>query len=309
MSVALRAPTAEDIDVWLEIVLAVDAVDVGEPDYTMEDVRSEWASPRFDLATDAWLAEVDGVPVGHGSAWHAVPGTLVMLDSYVLPEHAAVVEPLLLERMVARSAEFAAADGKALDIHTGNMSVNVVRGETYAAQGFAVVRKFHRMTIDFDGPPAPPSLPPGTTVEAVGAEGAHIAHGVLLAAFRDHWGTGTEPWDEWRQSHVEHGDFDPELLLVASVDGVPAAAVLGWMHPSGAGKVRELGVLADYRRRGLGEALLRESFVRFHARGWTGAQLGVDTENLTGAPRLYERVGMHVANTIDVWERRIEPAG
>ena len=44
-------------------------------------------------------------------------------------------------------------------------------------------------------------------------------------------------------------------------------------------------------RRGLGLALLRESFRRFRETGETTVALGVDVENPTGATRLYERAG------------------
>jgi ribosomal protein S18 acetylase RimI-like enzyme len=47
-----------------------------------------------------------------------------------------------------------------------------------------------------------------------------------------------------------------------------------------------------WRRLGLGEALLRESFREFHRRGERRVALAVDVENPTGATRLYERVGM-----------------
>ena len=59
------------------------------------------------------------------------------------------------------------------------------------------------------------------------------------------------------------------------------------------GYVHILGVRRPWRRRGLGEALLRHSFRDFWRRGVsTRVSLDVDGENTTGAVRLYERVGM-----------------
>jgi len=34
----------------------------------------------------------------------------------------------------------------------------------------------------------------------------------------------------------------------------------------------------------------------------------VDAESLTGATRLYERAGMHVAKEWEVWEKELRPA-
>jgi ribosomal protein S18 acetylase RimI-like enzyme len=73
------------------------------------------------------------------------------------------------------------------------------------------------------------------------------------------------------------------------------------------GWVGALGVLPEWRRRGLGLALLRESFRRIHATGETVVALGVDSQNPTGATRLYERAGMRALWRADVWEKELRP--
>ena len=69
------------------------------------------------------------------------------------------------------------------------------------------------------------------------------------------------------------------------------------------GWVNALGVRTSRRRRGLGELLLRTAFAEFARRGETRVGLGVDTENETGATRLYERVGMRVAFRTNVFRK------
>src|SRR5215468_1533170 len=64
---------------------------------------------------------------------------------------------------------------------------------------------------------------------------------------------------------------------------------------SGAGVVGALGVRKPWRRRGIAQALLHHAFGEFYRRGKRRVALGVDAENPTGATRLYERAGMHVA--------------
>ncbi len=58
------------------------------------------------------------------------------------------------------------------------------------------------------------------------------------------------------------------------------------------GWIDNVGVLRAWRRRGIGLALLRESFRVFYVRGVRDVRLSVDASSLTGAPRLYERAGM-----------------
>jgi ribosomal protein S18 acetylase RimI-like enzyme len=62
-------------------------------------------------------------------------------------------------------------------------------------------------------------------------------------------------------------------------------------------------VLRPWRRRGLGRALLLQAFAAFRERGLARAALGVDAESLTGANRLYESAGMHVAARFDIYEK------
>ena len=75
------------------------------------------------------------------------------------------------------------------------------------------------------------------------------------------------------------------------------------------GWIGTLAVRPAWRRRGLGLALLHESFRRFADRGETIVALGVDSENPTGATRLYERAGMRVLWRADVWQKELRRDG
>ena len=61
----------------------------------------------------------------------------------------------------------------------------------------------------------------------------------------------------------------------------------------------------EYRQRGLGHAFLQHSFADFYRRGKRKVGLGVDAYNLTGALRLYERAGMHVARVNITFEKEL----
>ena len=72
---------------------------------------------------------------------------------------------------------------------------------------------------------------------------------------------------------------------------------LGW--------VNILGVRREWRKRGIGLALLQHSFGEFYRRGKRKVGLGVDAENLTGALKLYEQAGMHIHLAFDLFEKTI----
>ena len=74
-----------------------------------------------------------------------------------------------------------------------------------------------------------------------------------------------------------------------------------------AGYVGELAVRKSWRRRGLGLALLQHAFRGFKERGKLRAVLHVDSENITGAIRLYERAGMYVDRLFHTYELELRP--
>jgi hypothetical protein len=52
-------------------------------------------------------------------------------------------------------------------------------------------------------------------------------------------------------------------------------------------------------------ALLLSAFREFYRRGQTRVALALDAGNDTGAPQLYESVGMRIAWQADVYEKRV----
>ena len=74
-----RPPEPDDAPAVLELIVARDVADLGRPDYTLDGVKADWASPEIDLALDAWLVEDGDGPLGYAllddgaSALVAVP--------------------------------------------------------------------------------------------------------------------------------------------------------------------------------------------------------------------------------------------
>jgi mycothiol synthase len=167
-------------------------------------------------------------------------------------------------------------------------------------RGYVYIRSFYRMAIDLDAEPAAPDWPEGFTwaLEPGGTEEVFEA---LEEAFADHWGQEPRTYEEW----VAHnGPFENRLCyVVRTAAGEIAAAQICDKERFGAGLVAILGVRSAWRRHGLGEALLRQAFHDLYRLGQRRVGLAVDTDNTTGATRLYERVGMHVVWRDDAYEK------
>ena len=99
-----------------------------------------------------------------------------------------------------------------------------------------------------------------------------------------------------------HGeDWDPSLVFLAQASGTTVGYVVSFLFEI-CGYVGDLGVLKEWRRRGIGTALLRRSFAELAGRGSREVRLGVDTHNVHGAVALYEGVGMSVYRRYDIFD-------
>jgi mycothiol synthase len=76
---------------------------------------------------------------------------------------------------------------------------------------------------------------------------------------------------------------------------------------SGRGEVDVVGVRSPWRGMGLGLALLRHALGEFYRRGVREVGLSVDAESVTGAPRLYGRAGMRVAESYVLYQKELRP--
>jgi mycothiol synthase len=180
--------------------------------------------------------------------------------------------------------------------------------------GFTTVRYAHRMRIDLNGVSPAPIWPDGITVRSFvpGQDEAAVIE-VQQATFRDHWGyvvTSVEEDLKMLRHWMTDPDFDPELWLLVMVGdrlvGISLNATRLDEDPE-MGWVSTLGVLREYRQRGIARALLLHAFGQFQQRGRKRAGLAVDTQNLTGALRLYESVGLRAYRTTHVLEKELRP--
>jgi ribosomal protein S18 acetylase RimI-like enzyme len=64
-----------------------------------------------------------------------------------------------------------------------------------------------------------------------------------------------------------------------------------------------ISVRRPWRRRGLARALIAASFPLLRARGMTEVGIGVDTENVSGALRVYEKCGFRPISRSTTYRR------
>lgn len=73
------------------------------------------------------------------------------------------------------------------------------------------------------------------------------------------------------------------------------------------GYVNGLGVRPPWRKRGIATSLLQHALAEFQNRGYAAVELDMDSQNLTGALRLYKRAGMRAVRQLMRYEKVIRP--
>jgi mycothiol synthase len=175
------------------------------------------------------------------------------------------------------------------------------------ARGYRPIRASYTMEIELsEDPPAVPAALEGIEIRPYRhPEDEGRTYEAQEESFEDHWDHNPQPIETWREFGVKQTNFDPSLWFLALAGVEVAGLSLNFAERSGDpgyGWVGTLGVRRAWRRRGLGEALLRHSFRALHERGQRRVRLAVDAESLTGATRLYERAGMRVIRQANTWE-------
>jgi ribosomal-protein-alanine N-acetyltransferase len=100
-----------------------------------------------------------------------------------------------------------------------------------------------------------------------------------------------DPWDE--RTLRESLAFYPETFFVAKDNGEIAGFVAGGVEDTGEeiyGHIMNLAVAPEYRRRGIGQQLIRRLEQEYAILGASGVQLEVRIGN-TGAQEFYRRLG------------------
>lgn len=121
---------------------------------------------------------------------------------------------------------------------------------------------------------------------------------LLNEVFLDHWNhhpVTLETMEHW----LEEPHYKPELDLIAVADdGSFAALCFCEILPEYSDRIGKkvgfiavLGTRRNYRRMGLGKAMLLAGLQRLQDKGMEFARLGVDADNPNGALQLYESVG------------------
>jgi mycothiol synthase len=307
---SVRRPTLDDVPEILALAQASDLAAVGEPDFTVDDVREALTGPNTDPAVDCWVA-VDGAGeiVGWAYPDNADGGDREFIEVYVWPQRGEPAQRTLLELLLQRVAERAEIFGHdPVTVRAGAIPTEEKWIAVLTAAGFDFLKQHARMAMSLDGVPGTaPEPPAGVTVRPVDATDAaelRRFHATIEEAFQDSDHPAVD-YPTWQALVAAESSVSYDEWFVGEVDGEWAGVLQSSDNnlAENEGWVKNLAVLRPYRKRGLGEALLRRAFAAYAGKGRSKAGLGVDLANPTRAARLYLAVGMSPQYQANIYQR------
>ena len=298
-----------DLEAIANLINTCEAVDQLDEGTSVSELQQQFDEPSLDKARDIRLWEnADGQLAGMGRLW--IPPVGKIIDGFLWFRVLPTARGGDLERQIVAWAE-----GRMREVERERSVQVKLRSGTRANQseriallercGFKVDRYFFTMERSLSLPIPESQLPATFTMRQVrGNEDSEAWVELFNQSFIDHWNhheLTVESYKHW----LTEPDYKPELDLVAvAADGTFAAFCHCHISPEdnkrsgrNEGWISTLGTRRGFRRMGLGRAMLLAGMQQLKAGGVDTVRLGVDSENPSGAGRLYESVGFRKVYT------------
>ena len=287
-----------DLDDVVRVLEAADGALGLPPEPIREELIWTWHLPTTDLKRDTRILRDGHAVIAYGEAiWkHPDEGGPLGLYVRVHPDYRGAGIGSWLLTWGERLAGERGADGvRAFAADRDASAHHLLR-----SRGYVHVRSAFTMRKDLEADEDPGTPPAGVRIRRYEDADERVLYEVDQASFAEHWGfrpTSLESFNE--ELHGEY--WDPSLVFLAEASGTTVGFAVSFLLEM-CGYVGDLGVLKEWRGRGIGTALLRRTFAELASRGSREVRLGVDTQNVHGAVALYEGVGMSVYRRYDIFD-------
>lgn len=275
---------------------------------TAQVAESYVSSDGLDPATDVLLAEVAGRAVGYSVAtwWKETDGTRVYLTrGWVVPEwRGRGIGSAMLRWTEARLRAVAGTHPRdGARFLAGNASTTEVdTAALLASEGYRVAFSVLEYEMPDLSHVVPLSLPEGLATRPISTADLPDLFRSIRVAYAEDPFSEEESYEDWvaGQSNLEdwHVAWDRRT-------GAIAGQVRASEH-KGRGEIWEVSVGQDYRRQGLGRALLSHGLAELRARGLTSARVHTLAENPSGSPAFYEAAGFRLAKSFPRYRKPLD---
>jgi mycothiol synthase len=315
-----RPLTAEDAEAVAALLTAAEAVDDTGEHFVPADLVEWWVNDLVDLSREG-LAVVgpDGQVVGYATV--LAPPTFrgafgVHLEGRVHPDvRGRGVGRALLAWQLDRGTRLHAERHPEVPARlTVSVPTTMPALERLAGRaGLTAVRWYREMERPLTDPPSLRTVP-GVELVPFSWDRDDEVRRAHNAAFVEHHGSSERDVPSWQVMFTGQRAFRPDLSVLAIEDGAVVGYVLAYVFEAdtlatGAQQAAlgQIGVLPQARGRGVATAVITAALAAAADAGCRSAALQVDTENVTGALRLYESLGFTARRTQVSWSRDVPP--
>ncbi|MBW4690687.1 MAG: GNAT family N-acetyltransferase [Lyngbya sp. HA4199-MV5] len=309
-----------DLPAIADLLNACEAVDRLDAGTSVEELRQEFADPDWDLSRDLRLWCVEDRLIGFGAVWVVPPAddhSGYLWFNLHPTARGSGLETQILAWAEQRMREVAHERGVCANLRAGARASHHYHISLLEQHGFTRDRYFYRMTRPLADSIPEAQFPAGFSVRQVEVDRDAIAWVEMFnQSFIDHWNHHPLTIEQFKHYRTEP-DYNPELDRVAvAADGTFAAFCTGQIYVKdnqrnerNEGWINVLGTRRGFRRLGLGRAMLLSGLEQLRAIGVETALLGVDSENPSGALRLYKAVGFTQLHTSIAYMKAVRGEG
>ena len=295
----------EDLPAFAQVYEACRDVDVFSWIVTVEELQNAYRHLlNCDPDRDVVVVEHEGDVIGYSQQnWvEELDAIAFRHQQHLHPDwRGRGIRMAMLRHCEARAREVAATlpQGKPMQLSTWLCEDEKALIALLEAEGHSPARYFFEMVRDLREPLEDRPLPEGLEVRPVPEEDHRRVFFAANEALKDHW-AGREWTEVDYQEFMNDPIIDPALWVVAYDGDEVAGTVLNWVHEEENerlgrkwGYTEIITVQRPYRGKGLAKALITRSMLMLKGMGMEVANLGVDTENPSGALGLYTGLGYH----------------
>jgi mycothiol synthase len=299
------------------LIDACEAVDKLGEEVSASELKLILDAPKLDRTRDVQLWE-DGNYKLVGLGLLDMPDSSVEIDAclwfYVHPNlRDRGLEKDIFQWGEQRLKEAAKERNLPAKLRTYSREDKIDEIQLLEKQGFKVDRYFWTMARSLSEPIPTPEFPANFALTHVSGE-QDIQPWVEMfnQSFIDHW-NHHDLTEETVRYWMQDPNYQPELDLIAVSGDRKFAAFCDCQikqqenDSSGTkeGWIELLGTRRDFRKMGLGKAMLLAGLHKLKAAGANTAKLSVDADSLTGATKLYKSVGFRPMATWIEWAKAV----
>ncbi|PEC19881.1 GNAT family N-acetyltransferase [Bacillus cereus] len=297
----VKATSQEDLQQILKLCTIYDQAMYGEIDTTVEDITNSWKG--IDVSKNSYVVMDKDEIIAYGILTgneRQFPSAVFVNPDYMNQE----IEHVIWSKLEERATELV-SNSSCLNGTIITQANNFYEEKVLREGGFIPTRIWWGMEIELNSNIPTPLWPNGVTVRHYipGVDDERL-HQAFNEAFADHWNSQPSKLEEFLQ-RTERDGFHPTLWSLAMLDDEVVGFIFSKKGADNKAEITHLGVRRSKRKQGLGLALLHHAFGKLYEEGISKIHLNVDSENITGAPRVYETAGMEVQSKFVRFDKEV----